>query len=248
MEQEGCGVPSCPGQEAQDDLDGPFLERAERTLRVGPQVERRIALEPLVREPGIAHVGQTPQTQLTGPVGPSHQEGPIAVEQAVGLHALAALPSRRLGDVVELHHAAGHDGLSQEREKAGVEAGSGARTHGQSFGEDQRLDICLDSVKRMLLHRGTKLAGDLPHCLSPSVEACAFQGVGGSCQFCQFVGRDGDEAAQGIRAQAPVPLVAVPRHDFQHSKGLFDGIPHAFCRPSADFEFLLNVVQRHPAE
>lgn len=103
------------------------------------------------------------------------------MEQVVWLHALATPPSRRLGDVAELHYTTGHDSFAQERQKAGVEAWSGpGRMAGQPFGEHQRLDVRLDFVKRMLLHRGTQLAGNLPHRLSPSVEPCAPQGVGSS--------------------------------------------------------------------
>ena len=92
MEEERRSIPRRLGVESQDHPDGLLLKRAERAFGVALQVERRIPLERLVGEPRLADICESPEPGLVGPVGPCCQERAVAVEQAVGLNTLMALP------------------------------------------------------------------------------------------------------------------------------------------------------------
>ena len=93
VEEEGCGVGGGAGVEAEFHLDRGLLEGAEGAPGEGLQVEDRVGLEIVEAEPCIGHVGETPEAGLAAPVGPGHQEGAVAVEQAARLRKLAAQPA-----------------------------------------------------------------------------------------------------------------------------------------------------------
>ena len=78
-------------------------------------------------------------------------------------------------------------------------------------------------------------------------EACAFQGLGCGLKLRQFLGREGGEAAERVRAQPPVALVVAAVRDLQRTEGPFDRVAHALGRPPAHGELGLDFVERHTA-
>ena len=139
----------CLWREAQHRVHAFLLEGAEGAPGVGLQIEAGVAGEGFAGHVGLAHVTEPPQPHGVVPVRPPHQEGAVAVEQAVGLDALAAVPARGLRQVADLDDAAGGDGLAQAREQVPVEARPGAGTHGEPLGLHQRLDVGLDPRQRV---------------------------------------------------------------------------------------------------
>ena len=79
------------------------------------------------------------------------------------------------------------------------------------------------------------------------LEACAFQGLGCGLKLRQFLGREGGEAAERVRAQPPVALVVAAVRDLQRTERPFDRVAHALSRPSAHGELRLDFVERHTA-
>ena len=118
MEEERSGVRCRPGVEAQDDVHGLFLEDAERTLGIGSEIEIRVTGEGLFGHLRFAHVGETPESHVVAACGSAYQERAVSVEQAVGLDAPKTAPSRGLCAIAERDHAAGLEGLAQERQQA----------------------------------------------------------------------------------------------------------------------------------
>ena len=215
---------------------------------VTAQIEAGVGLEGLAGDPGLAHVGQAPEPGLVAPVGPSHQEGSVAVEQAGWGHALPASPSRGLGEIAELDHAAGGDGLAQEREQATVEMRFRPGSRGQPLGVHERFEVGLDPRQRVGAQRGSQLGVQLPERCRTLLEPGALQGLGGSVELCQLLCGEGDETAKRVRAQAPVALRVGAVHELQRAEHCIDGISQAFGRPAADREVGLDVVEGQSSE
>ena len=77
-------------------------------------------------------------------------------------------------------------------------------------------------------------------------EAGALQGRCRGVERRQFPGGEGNEAAQGVRPQPPMPPVVAAVLQFQRPEGRLHGVAQAFGRPPADRESVLDVGERHP--
>ena len=141
MEEERPGVRCRHGVEAQDDVQGFFLEDAERTLGIGSEIEILVAGERLFGHFRFAHVGETPEPHVVAASGSAHQERAVPVEQAVRLNAPQTAPARGLCAIPERDHATGLEGLAQGRQQTFCQLGSWSRAHGQTLGLHERLPI-----------------------------------------------------------------------------------------------------------
>ena len=162
MEEKCRCIPGDRSVESQDHVDGLLLERAERSLGVELQIERRVSFECLLREPDLAHVREAPQPRLVAPVGSADQKRPVAVEQTVGLNALAASASGGLSEVAKLDDSAARDALAKQREESCIETLFRARPGGQPLGVEQRLEVGFNSCQRVAANRGAQLGGQIP--------------------------------------------------------------------------------------
>ena len=96
--------------------------------------------------------------------------------------------------------------------------------------------------------RGAQLDGQRPERGRVLPEAGALQGRRRGFEGRQFLGGDGNEAAQGVRPQPPTPpVVAAGLEEFQRPEGHLHGVAQAFGRPPADGKPFLDVGESHPA-
>ena len=156
--------------------------------------------------------------RLVVPAGFSDQEGPVAVEQAVGLDELVALSSRGTGKVGAFNHPAGQDRLAQQRQLFAVDGLARTGTHGQALGLQQNAEIGLETLQRSFALCCAQLCFDIPKPGCVLREPGLFESLGGCSERSEFLCRDRHEASQGVRLQPPVFPAVVDQDNFKRTE------------------------------
>ena len=234
-------------REAQRHGHGILLIGPERPFGELPQVERRIARELFLGEAGAADVRQPPQAHAAAPFGMADQEGAVAVDDAVGLHAAPVALPGGLRQVVERHRPPALDGGAQQAEQTFVETRPRARPHRHAFRHHQRLQIGFEAGPRFGLQQRAQLVGELAQLGGAFFQPVAFQRRRGRGQFRQFVRGHGYQAAQRARPQPQVLLALAGIHRLKLAKEVSDRVPQPLGGAPRDFELPFDVVQREPA-